>query len=83
MNNRTPIPHAERILQEALNNPKTTREIELVKYINELKGGGPTSPDAVQADYSTMTVAELKEILKEQDKPIYGTKAELIERLNE
>ena len=38
----------------------------------------PTS----DVDYSAMKVAELKELLKEKDLPVSGTKAELIERLN-
>ena len=32
-------------------------------------------------DYSSMKVAELKELLKEKNLPVSGTKAELIERL--
>ena len=32
-------------------------------------------------DYSSMKVTELKELLKEKDLPVSGTKAELIERL--
>ena len=34
-------------------------------------------------DYSSMTVAELKEILKERGLPVSGKKADLIERLTE
>ena len=34
-------------------------------------------------DYSSMTVAELKDLLKAAGKPVYGKKAELIERLQE
>jgi hypothetical protein len=34
-------------------------------------------------DYSSMTVAELKELLKAAGKPVSGKKAELIERLQE
>jgi small subunit ribosomal protein S3Ae len=34
-------------------------------------------------DYSSMTVAQLKELLKEAGKPVSGKKAELIERLQE
>ncbi len=34
-------------------------------------------------DYSSMTVAQLKELLKAAGKPVSGKKAELIERLNE
>jgi len=39
-----------------------------------------SSDDAV--DYSSMTVAELKELLKAAGKPVSGKKAELIERLS-
>jgi uncharacterized membrane protein YkoI len=35
------------------------------------------------ADYSSMTVAELKELLKAAGKPVSGKKADLIARLNE
>jgi small subunit ribosomal protein S3Ae len=34
------------------------------------------------ADYSSMTVAELKELLKAAGKPVSGKKSELIDRLN-
>ena len=34
-----------------------------------------------ETDYSSMKVAELKELLKERELPVSGTKAELIERL--
>ena len=34
-------------------------------------------------DYESMTVAQLKELLKEAGKPVSGKKAELIERLKE
>jgi len=36
---------------------------------------------AVMPESKEMTVTELKEILKKKSLPIYGTKAELIERL--
>ena len=32
-------------------------------------------------DYSSMKVADLKELLKERELPVSGTKSELIERL--
>jgi hypothetical protein len=38
-------------------------------------------PEPEQDWYSDMTVAELREVLKEKDLPTYGTKAELLERL--
>jgi small subunit ribosomal protein S3Ae len=43
-----------------------------------------TIPESTEGvDYSSMTVAELKEILKERGLPVSGKKAELIERLSE
>tara|TARA_B100001093_G_scaffold12503_2_gene11588 strand:- start:1444 stop:2397 length:954 start_codon:yes stop_codon:yes gene_type:complete len=41
------------------------------------------APAAASADYSSMTVAELKELLKAAGKPVSGKKADLIARLNE
>ena len=41
-------------------------------------------PDSTEnVDYSSMTVAELKEILKEKGLPVSGKKAELVDRLSE
>ena len=37
--------------------------------------------ESKDVDYSSMKVAELKELLKERDLPISGKKSELIERL--
>ena len=37
----------------------------------------------INVDYNSMTVAELKELLKEAGKPVSGKKADLIARLNE
>ena len=39
--------------------------------------------DASTPDYSSMTVAELKELLKAAGKPVSGKKADLVARLNE
>ncbi|MBA40656.1 MAG: hypothetical protein CMB17_02060 [Euryarchaeota archaeon] len=41
------------------------------------------SDSTESVDYSSMTVAELKEILKEKGLPVSGKKADLIERLSE
>ena len=40
-------------------------------------------PSSDDVDYSSMTVAELKDLLKAAGKPVSGKKAELIERLHE
>ena len=39
--------------------------------------------DSEDTDYSSMTVAQLKELLKEAGKPVSGKKSDLIDRLNE
>ena len=41
------------------------------------------SSETVGVDYSSLTVSELKELLKAAGKPVSGKKAELIDRLNE
>jgi archaellum component FlaD/FlaE len=38
---------------------------------------------SVDVDYNSMTVAQLKELLKEKGKPVSGKKADLISRLSE
>ena len=40
-----------------------------------------TEENSEVVDYSSMKVAELKELLKEKNLPVSGTKSELIERL--
>ena len=48
---------------------------------------GETEPEEAteesndEVDYASMKVAELKELLKEKNLPVSGTKSELIERL--
>jgi small subunit ribosomal protein S3Ae len=42
-----------------------------------------TDDDSSNVDYSSMTVAELKDLLREAGKPVSGKKADLISRLNE
>ena len=70
----------ERIIEEA-----NTKSVPKAKD-NEVSPD-ETTEDIVEetksedVDYSAMKVAELKELLKEKDLPVSGTKAELIERL--
>ena len=72
-----------RIFKEVFDKPNTTREATLVQYIKEMiKDGGQASPQAEAVNYSEMKVTELREMCKEKELPIYGKKAELIERLN-
>ena len=45
--------------------------------------GDAESPADSEIDYETMTISELKELLKEAGKPVSGKKADLISRLQE
>ena len=62
----------EKILEESENDTSTEKTVET-----------PTEEDteSEDADYSSMKVSELKELLKERDLPVSGKKSELIERL--
>ena len=68
----------EKILEEA-DNETAVEETEESEDTTEDEDNSDESSDV---DYSAMKVAELKELLKEKDLPVSGTKAELIERLN-
>lgn len=52
------------------------------EVVNE-EGIESESSETVEVDYSSLTVSELKELLKAAGKPVSGKKAELIDRLNE
>lgn len=62
----------EEVVEEA---PAAEEEVVEEEVVEE-------APSA-EADYSSMTVAELKELLKAAGKPVSGKKADLITRLNE
>jgi len=67
----------EKILEEAENDTSSEKTVETAtKEDAETK-----ETESEDTDYSSMKVAELKELLKEKDLPVSGTKAELIERL--
>ena len=67
----------EKILEES-DNENTVEETE---ESEDTAGDEDNSEESSDVDYSAMKVAELKELLKEKDLPVSGTKAELIERL--
>jgi len=67
----------EKLLEEAENDTSTEKTEE--NSAEENTEAEETESEDV--DYSSMKVAELKELLKEKDLPVSGTKAELIERL--
>jgi hypothetical protein len=54
---------------------------EAVEEVSETEESEEGESEAV--DYSSMTVAELKELLKAAGKPVSGKKADLISRLEE
>ena len=56
-------------------------EVEEVAVEERTEGDDSTEKNNNSVDYSSMKVAELKELLKEKDLPVSGTKAELIKRL--
>ena len=66
----------QRILEEA--GKGTTEKKDEVVEDTETEEE-KTADDEI--DYKAMKVAELKELLKERELPVSGTKAELIERL--
>ncbi|SVD25702.1 uncharacterized protein METZ01_LOCUS378556 [marine metagenome] len=66
----------ERILEE--DEKGTTEKKDKVVEDSETKKEKKADDEI---DYSSMKVAELKELLKERELPVSGTKAELIERL--
>ena len=68
----------EEIVEEVAEDEQAPAETEAVE---EEEAVEETSSDDV--DFSSMTVAELKELLKAAGKPVSGKKAELIERLQE
>ena len=68
----------EEVAQEVAEDEQAPAETEAVE---EEEAVEEASSDDV--DFSSMTVAELKELLKAAGKPVSGKKAELIERLQE
>ena len=53
------------------------------EVVNEEEEIESESSETAEVDYSSLTVSELKELLKAAGKPVSGKKAELIDRLNE
>ena len=60
--------------------PESEKSEAVEEAVEEEVAEEATSDDSV--DYSSMTVAELKELLKAAGKPVSGKKSELIERLS-
>ena len=81
---------AERVRNLAVSDPSLNEEqrvlirkmsdeqiLEMVSMIRNQS----LKEETEETDYTTMKVTELKELLKERELPVSGTKAELIKRL--
>jgi hypothetical protein len=65
---------------DILNNPVEVIEEEINPLVQE-ETPSPFVVDEVQ--YDSLTVAELRKLCKERGLPVYGTKAEIVLRLNQ
>ena len=70
---------ADETVEEVAEVEETPAEEEVVEEATPAEEESPSE----DVDYSSMTVAELKDLLKAAGKPVSGKKAELIERLQE
>jgi hypothetical protein len=67
-------------IADILNNPVEVIEEEINPLVQE-ETPSPFVVDEVQ--YDSLTVAELRKLCKERGLPVYGTKAEIVLRLNQ
>ena len=78
------VPPGDEELEKILEDSQDDDSVEITvesDEIDEENESNVAEDNSDEVDYSTMKVAELKELLKERDLPVSGTKAELIERL--
>ncbi|HJM17085.1 MAG TPA: 30S ribosomal protein S3ae [Candidatus Poseidoniia archaeon] len=75
------VPPEDSELEKILENVKNDKSTEKTNETPEDEDIGAEETESEDIDYSSMKVAELKELLKERDLPISGKKSELIERL--
>jgi hypothetical protein len=78
-------PVEEEVAEEAPAEEKVAEKAPAKKAPAKAKAAkkAPAKKAAPSVDHSSMTVAELKELLKAAGKPVSGKKADLIARLNE
>jgi len=74
------VPPDEDELEKILSSSDEEKTVE-ESVSEEVEAEEATEKSNDDVDYSSMKVAELKEILKEKNLPVSGTKSELIERL--
>ena len=78
------VPPDEDELEKILSSNESEEIVEetIEESVSEIdEGDGNSEENSEVVDYSSMKVAELKELLKEKNLPVSGTKSELIERL--
>ncbi len=75
------VPPEDSELEKILEDVKNDKSTEKTNETPEDEDIGAEETESEDIDYSSMKVAELKELLKERDLPISGKKSELIERL--
>ena len=75
--------HAQEKEQELEVKSLETSEEESDEEVVHEEESESESSETTEVDYSSLTVSELKELLKAAGKPVSGKKAELIDRLNE
>ena len=77
------VPPDEDELEKILNSNEVEEMVEETteESVSETNDEEATEENSEVVDYSSMKVAELKELLKEKNLPVSGTKSELIERL--
>ena len=74
------VPPDEDELEKILSSSDEEKTVE-EPVSEEVQTEEATEESNDDVDYSSMKVAELKELLKEKNLPVSGTKSELIERL--
>ena len=77
------VPPNEEELEKILEEAETEEPNEMAEETTELTDEQEMEEEIKDdsTDYSSMKVADLKELLKERELPVSGTKSELIERL--
>ena len=69
--------------EEVISDDSTDEVASVEEQADEPEDEDQEDGDSDAADYDSMTVAQLKELLKEAGKPVSGKKADLISRLSE
>ena len=69
--------------EEGISDDSSDEDVSVEEQPDEPDDDDQEDGDSDDVDYDSMTVAQLKELLKEAGKPVSGKKADLISRLSE